>query len=275
MGDPRRPAGRGRVRAAARFLTALAALATAPALLGGQGPRATASLPLREADLGVAADSLGGVVVVLAPGVATSQGRTARGLVWLRFHPDSALEWLNSAASALRTEPDVSAPEGIQWSRALAAVGGRGALTLGRARKQGRLQKARWLAITDSVSGYRLELSAAQADSIIRLVFAMAPLATFADGAEVLQPEAMNVPAELLRQETPRSRGMLGQVVVQSIVGPDGRVEPGTSGVYLATDADLVAEALAIVRESRFRPAVRGGQPARQLVRQVVAWRVR
>lgn len=275
MGHPGRPPGGGRVRAAACLLAGMAAFAAAPALLMGQGPRAAGFLPLREADLGVAADSLGGVVVLLAPGVTTSQGRTAQGLVWLRFHPDSALEWLNSAANALRTEPDASAPEGIQWSRPLAAAGGRGALTLGRARKKGRLQKAHWLAITDSVSGYRLELSAAQADSIIRLVFAMAPQATLAEPAEVLQPESMSPPAELLRQETPRSRGVLGQVVVQSIVGLDGRVEPGTSGVYLATEPELVAEALAIVRESRFRPALLGGRPARQLVRQVVAWRVR
>lgn len=260
---------------AAWLLAGIAVFTGAPGVLAGQGPRAAASLALKEADLGVAADSAGGLVVMLVPGVATAQARSAQGLVWLQVHPDSALDWLNSAASALRVAPDAAAPEGIQWSRPLAAAGGRGALTLGRARKNGRLQKAHWLAITDSVSGYRLEVTAAQADSFLRMVFALAPQATLAEGEQLLQPEAMSPPAELLRQETPRSRGTLGQVVVQSIVGGDGRVEPGTSVVYLATDPALVAEALVIVRESRFRPAQRGGQPARQLVRQVVAWRVR
>lgn len=260
-----------------RGLAAVLAVAcgAAPAV-AGQAPRALAGFPLRQADLGMAADPAAGLVLIFQPGVATAEHRGPAGPVWLRFHPDSALDWINSAASALRTPPDREAPEGIQWSRLLKSRDGRGAFMLGRARKKGALLKAHWLAVTDSARGYRLELTAAQADSLLRLVLAMAPQSGVDSTASaLLEPESMTVPAAILHQPEPRSRGRLGQVVIQSVVGLDGRVEPGSSAVYLATDQDLVADALAVVRESRFRPAMRGGAPSRQYVRQVVAWRVR
>jgi hypothetical protein len=242
----------------------------------GQGPRAVATFPLREADLSLAADPAAGLILIFQPGVATAESRRSENLVWLRFHPDTALEWINSAASALRAPPEPLAPEGIQWSRPLHSLNGRGAFTMGRSRKRGQLQKGHWLAITDSVAGWRMAVTGLEADSLLRLILSIGSLARLDSLWDTgLEADHMDLPARIIHQPEPRSRGLLGQAVVQSMVGVDGRVEPGTSAIYLATDRSLIEEALAIARDTRFRPAERSGQPARQLVRQVIAWRTR
>ena len=66
-----------------------------------------------------------------------------------------------------------------------------------------------------------------------------------------------------------------GRVVAQYVVGPDGRAEPGSIVFLLASSDDHMKEARAVLLRSRYRPAIRRGEPVRQLVQQNLVWRHR
>jgi protein TonB len=59
-----------------------------------------------------------------------------------------------------------------------------------------------------------------------------------------------------------------GTVVLEFVVGVDGRVEPGSVKVVEATDPRFVSAAATVARGSVFRPGELGGRKVRQLVRQ-------
>lgn len=241
--------------------------------LAAQGPLAIVHMPVRLAGVSVAADTISGLVVIVEPGMDAKQGKSANGLVWLQFHPDSALEWINSAVAALGT-PVAGGPEqGIQWSRTLVPASGKGALALGRQRKKGVLQATRWLAVSDSATGWRVELNGSQADSLLKLLLAFGSQSRL-DTAST-QPYAgtqVEVPVRVERQAVPRSVGIAGRALVEFVVGPDGTVEPGSFAAYLLSDSRLAREAWEVVRQSRYRPAEKGGRPVRQRVQQSITW---
>jgi hypothetical protein len=121
------------------------------------------------ASLYVVPDTLTGLSLLMQPR-AGSRGKEREGPVWLRLQPDSALEWINSAVAAIRTPLPGDQSEGIQWSRTLRPHRDSGAVALGRSRKKGKLVRTHWLAIADSASGWRFELTAGEADSLLRLL---------------------------------------------------------------------------------------------------------
>jgi hypothetical protein len=249
----------------------LALLAGATGEVHARQQPAIFHLPVALADLSVVADTLSGLSVILQPSVTTRQQK--EGYVWIRFHPDSAVEWVNSAFAAIRTAVAGDQAEGIQWSRSLVPLNRRGAITLGRSRKKGNLQKTHWLAISDSATGWRLELTGAQADSLLRLLF----LAGTRSGIDTsssapLADSPPEVPVRIVKQAELSPREMGGRVLAQWVVGADGLMEPGSFLAILASDPDLISEALETVRRSRFLPAERGGKPVRQLVEQVFSW---
>lgn len=248
------------------ILTALLPVAAAAA----QQPQIF-RLPVELADLSVATDLVSGVSVIMQPSVTTKQKK--EGYVWLRFHPDSALEWINSAVAAIRTPVSGAQSEGIQWSRTLLPLYGRGAMALGRSRKKGSLQKTHWLAIADSATGWRFELTAAQADSLLHLLLgAASQSAVDTTGTAPLDESRTDVPVRIVSQPKLQPLGRVGRVLAQWIVGADGRMEPGSFVAYLASDPALAAEAEEAVRRSRFLPAERGSKPVRQLVVQMFSW---
>jgi len=253
-----------------KLLAVLALLFGAP-VVHAQQPSPVFDLPLELADLSVAADTISGVAVIMLPSVTTKQKKD--GYVWLRFHPDSALEWINAAVAAIRTPVTTGQSEGIQWSRTLVPVNGRGAMALGRSRKKGNLQKTHWLAIADSVTGWRFELSGAQADSLLRLLLSAATQSRIdTTQSAPLDESGTDVPVRIEHQPKPVSRGRTGRVLAQWVVGVDGLMEPGSFTTFLASDPHLAAEALETVRRSRFRPAERGGKPVRQLTVRLFSW---
>jgi protein TonB len=68
--------------------------------------------------------------------------------------------------------------------------------------------------------------------------------------------------------ESLKSVGVEGVVQMHFIVGPDGRVEPGSIEV-LSTPHKLFADAVrTALLNTRYRPAEAGGHPVRQLVEQ-------
>lgn len=241
--------------------------------LVAQRPVTIVRFPLELAELSLAAEPASGLTMILLPATDTKQGKSPENLVWLRFHPDSALEWINSAAYALTAPVPAGAPDGIQWSRTLGAMNARGAVTIGRERKKGQLHKARWLAIADSSSGWRLPLTERQADSLLRLVLHVASLSRIDTAAgAALEADRVDAPVRVLSQPRPPFRGVAGRVLLQFIVDVDGRADPASLVTYAASDSILVRDAFLVIRGARFEPARRAGEVVRQVVQQVVVW---
>ena len=187
-------------------------------LLGGasasaQEPRAIFHLPLRLMDLSLAADTLSGVQILMQPSMRSKQGKESEGLIWLRFHPDTVLEWINGAALALRVPAPNAQSDGIQWSRALLPRGGNGAVAVGRERKRGKLQKGHWLAIADSTDGWRAERNGAEADSLLKLLLRGEPVSI--DTTDTAAPSLRDRrTCSVIHQPTPRSiHNRAGRVV--------------------------------------------------------------
>jgi peptide-methionine (S)-S-oxide reductase len=226
--------------------------------------------PLRFVDLRILPDPAYGLQLLVQP---TGSAEKDRSVVWLRFDPEAALAWLNSAAGVLRTAVASGPPEAIQWSPALRPLDGRGGLLLGRHRKQGALQKDHWLAVADSAPGWQAEITAQEADSLLRLFLVLAPHAGIDSSAGTASDkEHVDRPA-LLRGQPNAGRGPSGRVAAQFVVGADGRVEGESLIVLLAPSPRAEASAAELIRAWRFEPAQRGGQAVRQLVQQVVSWR--
>lgn len=240
----------------------------------GQTPYQAVTYPLHLVALSVVADTVLGLQILVEPGAGTKQARDKPMLVWLRFDPDSVLEWVNGAALALRAPARTDAEKGIQWSRTLASIVGKGGLALGRSRKQERLEREHWLAIGNSAIGWQAEMTGAEADSLLRLILALGSVARL-DTTSAMPRDSSRVdtPATLDQQPPLKSiSGVAGRVAVQFIVGVDGRVEPGSFSALVASDPRLVDLARAALGQATFHPAMSGGHPVRQLVQQVFRW---
>jgi len=259
-------------RISATYLSLLlVVLIPGAARLASQPPAAMVRYSLRLVDLTVVADSTYGLQLLVVPASKTVAEGTEGTLVWLRFDPDSVLDWLNAAAAILRTAVPGGPADAIQWSPALRPLTGPGGFLLGRHRSKGRLGKEHWLAIADSAPGWQAELAAQEADSVLHLLLALAPQARIDTSASVARDRRqVDRPVTVVRQSRPPSRGLRSRVAVQYVVGSDGRVEPTSFTVLLAASPRLAAEAWEVVRESRFEPAQKTGQPVRQLVQQVI-----
>jgi len=238
-----------------------------------QAPVATAHLRLELADLRLAADPFAGLILILEPALDTRKRAAAPQLLWLRFHPDTALEWINSAAYAMNAAVPQGAPEGVQWSRTLSALNSKGAVTLGRDRRNGKLRKGRWLAVGDSASGVRVPISPEQADSVLQMVLRVGTLARIDTVAAPAFPaDRVETPARLLHQPAPASKSGRARVLVQFVVDTSGRADPQTLVVFSASDSSRIPAALEVIRASRYQPARLGGQPVRQLMQRVILW---
>ena len=96
----------------------------------------------------------------------------------------------------------------------------------------------------------------------------------------VYQAGDLDEPAQVISQPPPRypsfleQAGIPGVVAVQFVIGPQGRVEPGSVDVISATDSAFVAPARESVLGSRFRPARFHGQKVRQLARQTIRFAI-
>lgn len=223
------------------------------------------------ASLYVVPDTLTGLSLLMQPR-AGSRGKEREGPVWLRLQPDSALEWINSAVAAIRTPLPGDQSEGIQWSRTLRPHRDSGAVALGRSRKKGKLERTHWLAIADSASGWRFELTAGEADSLLRLLLIGGSQSrTDTSAAAPFDASRVDRPARIVEQPAAKRR-QPGQAAVQYVVGADGKVEPESFRVLLASDPGLMGETRMLVLASRFDPAERQGARVRQVVRQVIQW---
>jgi hypothetical protein len=236
-----------------------------------QDPPAGYRIDVELASLHVVPDTLTGLSLLMQPR-GSSRGKERAGPVWLRFQPDSALEWINSAVAAIRTPLPGDQSEGIQWSRTLLPHRDSGAVALGRSRKKGKLERTHWLAMADSASGWRFELTAGEADSLLRLLLIGGSQSrTDTSTAAPFDESRVDRPARIVDQPAAKRR-QPGQAAVQYVVGADGKAEPESFRVLLASDPGLMGETRTLVLASRFEPAERQGARVRQVVRQVIQW---
>jgi hypothetical protein len=224
--------------------------------------------------MGIQARSRGGVFIGAAPSVHSVQGYASTGFVSLQLHPDTLLSWAGHAAVVLN-RPLVAEPdERIQWTRELRDMRSRGSLILGRTVKGGRLRGDRWLSVGDTTHRWRVKLPEREADSLLRILYAMASVAGIPDTTPRAFPDdSVDTPVEAVNQPRPEFAGLVGRVIAQYTVGADGRVEPESIVLLLASHPKLEREARAVLLASRFRPAMKQGQPVRQLVQQTLVWR--
>ena len=74
--------------------------------------------------------------------------------------------------------------------------------------------------------------------------------------------------------ESERSSGATGRVVVQFVVGANGRVEPGSIKVLESTSSAFAAAVREVLPRHRFSPAKIGGRAVRQIVQQPFVFRL-
>ena len=238
-----------------------------------QPPLGMVIYSLRFVELRLLPDTAYGLQLLAEPTGVAGETEKERTVVWLRFDPEAALAWLNSAAGALRGPVSSGPSEAVQWSPPLRPLDGRGGFLLGRHRKKGVLQKDHWLAIADSAPGWQAEITAQEADSLLRLFLVLASQSRIDSSARTAaDKEHVDRPA-LLKQRPKLPRGLSGRVAAQFVVGADGRVEEESFVVMFALPSHLETSAAELIRTWRFEPAQRGGQAVRQLVQQVFTWR--
>jgi hypothetical protein len=243
--------------------------------VGGE-PSYYLALPLF--DLGVNTTWTSGIIIAVAPGWQSVQGQEEIQEVMLNFHPDSVAGWLDQAGAVLRVAAPIGSEPSIQWVRPLRAYGSPGYIQVGRSRKGGKLTKSLWFVIGDSVRVWRIELTADQADSALRLIKlaaeqSLVELTTKTDTHSSAKLSSYTQ-ATVINQPALRQVGAFGHVIVQFIVGVDGRVEPMSVRALLASDPRLAAEAREVLLGSTFRAATVNGEPIREMLHQRLNWRI-
>jgi TonB family protein len=88
------------------------------------------------------------------------------------------------------------------------------------------------------------------------------------------KPEVLSGPA-LWYPDRARQAGITGRVIVQAIIGPDGRAEPASVRLVKFVDHDLDAAALRYVHSATFKAARIGGRSVRTLVNLPIDFKIR
>ena len=89
---------------------------------------------------------------------------------------------------------------------------------------------------------------------------------------EAASPSGGNAPPEY--PNSMRESGMTGRVVVQFVVGPNGRVESGSIKILESTNSAFAAAVREVLPRHRFSPAKIGGKAVRQIVQQPFVFRL-
>jgi TonB family protein len=72
-----------------------------------------------------------------------------------------------------------------------------------------------------------------------------------------------------------RQAGITGRVIVQAVIGRDGRAEPASVRIIQSVQPDLDFEAMHYVYNASFRPAQVAGRPVRTLVNLPIDFKIR
>jgi hypothetical protein len=250
-------------------------LASGP--LVAQHPVLVRHYSLETMDIGVIADAVRGVSLVAAPSLRTRQGGQSTKITWLRFAPDSLLQWLDSADVYLRAPIQTNEPDGTRWTPELMVIDHSGGLTFGRRIHKHRLAKQRYVRLADSMYSWRFEVSGEQVDGLRHLLLEAASAARLTTANSTPTPGAScdnsDQPVVVEYQPTPTASGAEGRVAMQYVVDTTGRADMGTFVALFATTPSLEDAARDLIAQSRFKPAMLQGRPVCRLVQQVAVWR--
>jgi hypothetical protein len=255
-------------------------IALLPCSSFAQQPVLVLNCPLRQVHLGLVADSIRGVTLIAAPSPLSSQDPDSFPVTSLRFHPDSLGPWLELVHASLQASTLAFEPDGIRWAPTLRALGGRGAISIGRPIRHEQLGDQRQLLIVDGGRQWNLELSAEETGRLMSQLREVASAARLAPD-EGESPRGYRYPDEVEKlprvTSQPPLRGtnpsIKGQVLLQFVVDSAGRPDPGTLVVLMATNPRLEDTAKSFVTGWRFQPAVSRGRAVPILVEQMLAWR--
>ena len=263
------------IRVAAVALALLHVLARSAA---GQAPLHIWPYSLRLADVSVTSSTTTGVTLYFAPAVTTIQGRDSTRLVSLSFHPDSALAWVDRVARLNHSGDRADLPDGVTYTRPLATPQQDGSIALGVDFQHGHPKRERVLGLVDGAQAWRVLLTATEVDSLTSLIFAAATESELpplkAAGHRSEQETASDYQSIAVVHETlSPSKGQVGRVLATYEVGTDGRVDPTSVVVLLATSPQLVDLVRTTLRDAVFKPALRSGQPVRATVQQTFVFK--
>lgn len=199
------------------------------------------------------------------------------------FDPDSAANWVASATRV--AEASGRADSGVDLLQTPALVSTDSSYVLVR-----RMAKhGKWTGDVTIVmvtphdsDGFRLIAPATDADSLFRALFGRAVQSRLAGGRvgpkmafgqKLDSPPTMIHAGRVAYPETPDGRVRDGEVVVQFVVGADGRPDL-TTFCAIATDGpEFTTAARDAVRDTRFTPGMLHGSPVRTLVMQNVEFK--
>lgn len=259
-------------------------LTLAAALMVSTGDRAQAqtttewpvTYALELVDISVRPTTSSGVQILVAPSLNSFQGADSVRYVWLNLLPDSVMNWLSLASIALTSPLAPNSSKGIRWARPVETIDRKGTMTLGRDVSRKKLGWARWFVASDERESFRIELSGAEADSLIQLIFNAAavagyePPAAAARGDNAAPDEEADEPVVPIRQRVRGVPDVRGRVLLRYVVEADGTANQATAEILLATDRRLIEPTREMLRNTRFHPARLRGRPIRQLVQE--AW---
>ena len=270
-----------------RHLAVIVAVAMAmtidasPGLAQDTTPRWPFVLPAL--DMSIAASATQGVQLYAAASILTAQGRKEGSLIEMEILPDSVLEWVNAASTLTHLDRSPGSEDGIVWGRPLLSQSRKRYMAIGVDVEGAKVGERRFLGLVDGKEALKFELKRAEADSLIKLMFVAATQAAWVpftaryarDSFPIAFPSdsMLDQPTVPLSHPKVQWQGREGRVYVRYIVGVDGAVEPASIKVVLSTHPALEAEARRVISLSRFAPARFRGQPVRQLVQQVVAFK--
>ena len=250
--------------------------ALAPASLAAQQPVLVRHFSLPAMDIGVLSDSVRGVSLVAAPSLLTPEGQQATKITWLRFAPDSLLQWLNVADAYLRAPARGNEPDGTRWAPRLTVIENQGWLSFGRRIKKHRLARELYVSMADSGYGWSFEMSQQEVDSMLHILLEAGAVSrlvkqTGMSGRGDLC-ENPDQPVTIVHQPKLKSESP-GRVAMQFVVDTTGWADMGTFVAIFATSPSLEEAARTAIAQSRFKPAVWRGQLVRQLVQQAAVVR--
>lgn len=267
---------RGRRSAVRAAVVVASLLATPPAAAAQEPPAELIRVKWEVANLLVYPDSNVGVMVWLATNArAEIDGRRAEREMRLSFHPDTLRDWLvyTHQLLALEGPPIAGDTSPIVTSGVLRGSDG-AAIAVGRRRVKRRLDKMVRLLIAPSARGEPLlvELERPAVESLLDALDAVEPKSRYRpEGIDSLRRTAqidraaeptgrgghLDYPDEAARE------GREGEVWMQFVIGPDGRVDPSTIRALLSDGADFEKAVRSFLRNARFVPAMVDGQPVK------------
>jgi TonB family protein len=225
-----------------------------------------------------------GLWFLVAPNPATMQWESGSHLADLRIDPIISLQWVTIARKLVTSTHQANSEPARQVTPPLQAKQGPDYILLARNPEKAAAERVFIFAVSDSARQvkWRAEASLAQVEALLNALDRVASDSRTSAGqffGGTTHPEH-DEPVQIVSQPKPKypsrlaSRGRVGRVWMAYDIGANGRVIQGTFRPLLSDDILFTQAAIQALLRSRFKPAMRNGQPVSQRVFQVILFRV-